>query len=148
MSESRINIPGIAEESKTDFAAAFASIAAISAIGVAIGLSFPLLSLILEQRGYSGVIIGANAASAGVAAMAAVWLVNPMVNRLGVINHTLLTVRNIQQRGLHCAGVILNYVQEERDAASISNHAVLDHCLGVPVLAEVMHGETEIDWPL
>ena len=89
MSEGRINIPGIAEEAKTDFAAAFASIAAISAIGVAIGLSFPLLSLILEQRGYSGVIIGANAASAGVAAMAAVWLVNPMVNRLGVINTML-----------------------------------------------------------
>lgn len=89
MSEHRINIPGIAAESKTDFAAAFASIAAISAIGIAIGLSFPLLSLILEQRGYSATIIGAHAASAGVASMAAVWLVNPMVNRLGVTNTML-----------------------------------------------------------
>ncbi len=69
-------------------------------------------------------------------------------NRLGALNHTLLTVRNIQSRGLTCAGVILNYVSEERDAASISNRMVLDRFLDVPVLAEVMHGETEIDWPL
>jgi dethiobiotin synthetase len=69
-------------------------------------------------------------------------------NRLGALNHTLLTVRNIQQRGLTCAGVILNYVSEERDAASISNRMVLERFLQVPVLTEVMHGETEMDWPL
>jgi dethiobiotin synthetase len=69
-------------------------------------------------------------------------------NKLGALNHTILTVRNIQARGLTCAGVILNYVQDERDAASISNRMVLDNFLNVPLLAEVMHGETEIDWPL
>ena len=69
-------------------------------------------------------------------------------NRLGALNHTLLTLRNIQGRGLPCAGVILNYVEEERDMASISNHAVLDAFLDVPILAEIMHGESEIDWPL
>lgn len=68
-------------------------------------------------------------------------------NRLGCLNHTLLTVRNIQHRGLTCAGVILNYAQDERDAASISNRMVLQNFLDVPVLAEIMHGETEIDWP-
>jgi dethiobiotin synthetase len=69
-------------------------------------------------------------------------------NRLGCLNHTILTVRNIQARGLTCAGLILNYVQEGRDAASISNRMVLEHFLNVPVLAEIMHGETEIEWPL
>jgi len=69
-------------------------------------------------------------------------------NRLGALNHTILTVRNIRARGLTCAGVILNYVSEERDAASISNRMVLDRFLEVPVIAEVMHGETEIEWPL
>lgn len=68
-------------------------------------------------------------------------------NRLGCLNHTLLTVRNIQQRGLKCAGIILNHAQDERDAASISNRRVLENFLDVPVLADVMHGETEIDWP-
>ncbi|WP_294399921.1 dethiobiotin synthase [Prosthecobacter sp.] len=69
-------------------------------------------------------------------------------NKLGCLNHTLLTVRNIQARGLTCAGIILNYVKEERDAASISNRMVLEHFMDVPVLAEIMHGETEIEWPL
>ena len=69
-------------------------------------------------------------------------------NKLGCLNHTILTVRNIQARGLACAGILLNYVQEERDAASISNRMVLEHFLDVPVLAEIMHGETEIEWPL
>lgn len=68
-------------------------------------------------------------------------------NRLGCLNHTLLTVRNIQQRGLTCAGVILNYAHDERDAASISNRMVLMNFIDVPVLAEIMHGETEIEWP-
>jgi dethiobiotin synthetase len=70
-------------------------------------------------------------------------------NRLGCLNHTLLTVKNIQARGLTCAGLILNHVQDERDPASISNRMVLQHFLPeVPVLAEVMHGETGLDWPL
>jgi dethiobiotin synthetase len=66
-------------------------------------------------------------------------------NRLGALNHTILTVRNILQRGLRCAGVILNHVEDTRDTASISNAAVLREILpSVPVLAEVMHGETEL----
>jgi len=68
-------------------------------------------------------------------------------NKLGCLNHTLLTVKNIQARGLTCAGVILNYAHDERDAASISNRMVLQNYLDVPVLGEVMHGETEINWP-
>jgi dethiobiotin synthetase len=68
-------------------------------------------------------------------------------NKLGCLNHTILTVKNIQARGLSCAGVILNYAHDERDAASISNRMVLQNYLDVPVLCEVMHGETEMNWP-
>jgi len=68
-------------------------------------------------------------------------------NKLGCLNHTILTVKNIQDRGLSCAGVILNYAHDERDAASISNRMVLQNYLDVPVLCEVMHGETEMNWP-
>jgi dethiobiotin synthetase len=57
-------------------------------------------------------------------------------------------VRNIQARGLTCVGVLLNYVNDERDAASISNRMALEHFIDVPVLGEIMHGETEIEWPL
>ena len=69
-------------------------------------------------------------------------------NKLGALNHALLTLKNIQARGLECAGIILNYVSDERDPASISNRSVLASFTDVPVLAEIMHGETEIDWPL
>ena len=69
-------------------------------------------------------------------------------NKLGALNHTLLTVRAIQSAGVECAGIILNYVREERDSASISNRAVLEAFTDVPVIAEVMHGETELSWPL
>ena len=42
-----------------------------SAVGIAIGLGLPLLSIILEKRGISSTLIGLNTAMAGVAAMAA-----------------------------------------------------------------------------
>ena len=51
---------------------AVAAIATISAVGVAVGLSFPLLSFLMEQRGYSTTLIGANTAMAGIASMLAV----------------------------------------------------------------------------
>jgi len=63
-------------------------------------------------------------------------------NKLGALNHTLLTHRNIEGRGLPCLGALLNYAAEGRDAASIPNGMILQH-MGVPVLGEVMHGETD-----
>jgi len=69
-------------------------------------------------------------------------------NKLGALNHTILTVRNLQARQMTCAGIILNQVADERDPASISNRAMLERFLDVPILAEVMHGENEIEWPL
>jgi dethiobiotin synthetase len=67
-------------------------------------------------------------------------------NKLGALNHTLLTVQAIERRGLTVAGIILNHVADERDPASISNRAMLQHFLPhVVVLADVMHGETELE---
>ncbi len=66
-------------------------------------------------------------------------------NRLGALNHSLLTLRNITARGLACAGVILNHPAPERDAVSISNRLVLERFSGVPVIAEIMHGESELE---
>lgn len=63
-------------------------------------------------------------------------------NRLGALNHTLLTVRNIESRGMRCLGAVLNYAAPGRDAASISNGMILAR-MGVTVLGEVMHGETD-----
>jgi dethiobiotin synthetase len=63
-------------------------------------------------------------------------------NRLGVINHTLLTVAAIQARGLRCVGVLLNQVQSpaDDDAAVLTNASVLGELLDVPLLGEVIFG--------
>jgi dethiobiotin synthetase len=66
-------------------------------------------------------------------------------NRLGVINHTLLTVAAIRASGLHCAGVILNNVKPpaDDDAAVVTNAGVLGELLSVlpggavPLLGEI-----------
>jgi len=67
-------------------------------------------------------------------------------NKLGALNHTLLTVHAIEARGLRCAGLLLNQVADERDSASISNRILLEKLLPhVPILAEIMHGEEILD---
>jgi dethiobiotin synthetase len=65
-------------------------------------------------------------------------------NRLGAINHTLLTVDSIRARGLTCAGVILNNMTADQDAATTTNRAVLEHLLEVPILYEVEMGQAAL----
>lgn len=67
-----------------DWVAAGAAIASISAVGIALGLGLPLLSVILQQRGISATMIGANTAVAGIASLAAAPLITPIARRLGV----------------------------------------------------------------
>lgn len=68
-------------------------------------------------------------------------------NRLGALNHTALTVKAIAARGLPCAGIVLNHVDIERHSATITNRSILEEVLEVPILLDVMHGETEVDVP-
>lgn len=66
-------------------------------------------------------------------------------NKLGAVNHTLLTLAAIEARGLHCAGIILNHLNLEWDTASLTNRRLIEQFSQVPVLAELIHGEDEID---
>jgi dethiobiotin synthetase len=56
-------------------------------------------------------------------------------NRLGALNHALLTVRAIQARGLTCLGVCLNHpaAGDPGEVAIATNHGVLETLLQVPV---------------
>jgi dethiobiotin synthetase len=67
-----------------------------------------------------------------------------VANRLGAINHTLLTVQAIKARGLPCAGVILNHTTGEQDGATTTNRSVLEHLLEVPILYEVGFGQAAL----
>ena len=68
------------------------AIASISAVGIALGLGLPLLSVILEQRGVSASLIGANTAVAGIASLLAAPLITPIARRLGVRLSMLIAI--------------------------------------------------------
>ena len=76
----------------SDMRGVIAAITSISVVGTGIGLSFPLLSLLMEQRGIAASIIGANTAVAGIAAMVAVPFVTPIARWLGVVNSILVGI--------------------------------------------------------
>ena len=69
-----------------------AAIASISVVGIAIGLGVPLLSVILESRGHSATMIGANTAVAGIASIAAAPFATPLASRLGVVGTMLIMI--------------------------------------------------------
>ncbi len=61
-----------------------AAVSSISAVGIAIGLGLPLLSIILEKRGIPSTLIGLNTAMAGVAAMVAAPITTKLAHSYGV----------------------------------------------------------------
>ena len=60
-----------------------AAVAAIAIFGFALGLMFPLLSLILAGRGYSDDVIGLNAAMSPIGILVASLMIPALVRRLG-----------------------------------------------------------------
>ncbi|AYD00698.1 MFS transporter [Neorhizobium sp. NCHU2750] len=69
-----------------------AAIAAISAVGIAIGLGLPLLSIILEKRGIPSTLIGLNAAMAGIASMLAAPVTTKLAHTCGVAKTMMFAV--------------------------------------------------------
>ncbi|OQP85557.1 hypothetical protein BTR14_15335 [Rhizobium rhizosphaerae] len=69
-----------------------AAISAITAVGIAIGLGLPLLSIIMEKRGISSTMIGLNSAMAGIASMLAAPLTTAAAHRFGVASTMLVAV--------------------------------------------------------
>lgn len=69
-----------------------AAIASISVVGIAIGLGVPLLSVILEKRGFSASMIGLNTAVAGIASIAAAPLATPLAVRFGVVRTMVVMI--------------------------------------------------------
>lgn len=69
-----------------------------------------------------------------------------VANRLGCLNHTLLTLESIRARGLSCAGLILNSLPTpEGDLSPASNRAVLEEVSGEHVLFEISCGQQTLE---
>ena len=68
-------------------------------------------------------------------------------NKLGALNKTILTANAIKDKGLNLAGIVLNHIEPERDTASISNRSILEQTINPPFIIDVLHDETEIEYP-
>jgi dethiobiotin synthetase len=66
-------------------------------------------------------------------------------NKLGALNHLILTVNAIRAKGLICAGIVLNQLEDEMDTAMITNKGVVEDLTGVPLLEHVIHQQDFLD---
>ena len=66
-------------------------------------------------------------------------------NKLGALNHTILTVEAIKARGLTCAGIVMNQLEDEMDTAMITNKGVVEDLTGVPLLEHLIHNQDFLD---
>ena len=67
-------------------------------------------------------------------------------NRLGAINHALLTLESIKTHGLTCGGIVLNnHPADEGDLSRDGNRRILPALTDVPILFEVSPGQKELD---
>ena len=66
-------------------------------------------------------------------------------NKLGALNHIILTVNAIRAKGLTCAGIIMNQLEDEMDTAMITNKGVVEDLTGVPLLDHIIHRQDFLD---
>ena len=73
-----------------------------------------------------------------------------VANRLGALNHTALTLANIRQLGVPCAGLILNQVlpsddiQPDDAIAKTTNASILEQWQAAPILHEISYGQPNL----
>jgi dethiobiotin synthetase len=98
-------------------------------------------SVLVEGVGGWEVPLAPGLRVADLAAALALPVIVVAANRLGCLNHVLLTVNAIRSRGLTCAGIVLNQLEDEMDTAMITNKGVLEDLAGVPLLAHLIYGQ-------
>ena len=101
-------------------------------------------SVLVEGAGGWLAPIAVGATVADLCAAFALPVIVVAANRLGCVNHTLLTIASIRARGLECRGIILNTVEPFQDEAIRTNRALLEEFSDTPILLEIAPGQTEI----
>jgi dethiobiotin synthetase len=98
-------------------------------------------SLLVEGVGGWLVPMAEGKTSADLAELFGLPVVVVVANKLGCLNHTLLTLESIRARGLTCAGLILNTLSVEPSVAAETNRAVLEEFCEAPILFETAPGQ-------
>ncbi|MEI6278007.1 MAG: dethiobiotin synthase [Verrucomicrobiae bacterium] len=102
-------------------------------------------SVLVEGAGGWLAPVAKGAFAADLCAALALPVIVVAANRLGCVNHTLLTIESIRARGLECRGIILNTIQPSPDEAARTNRALLEEFTSVPILMEISPGQSEIE---
>lgn len=66
-------------------------------------------------------------------------------NRLGAVGQVAMAANAMRLAGVFCRGVILNSTTEEWDTACVTNAGLIERCTGLPVLAQLIAGQEDID---
>jgi len=104
--------------------------------------------VIVEGTGGWMVPIQRNYFVSDLAAMMKLPVLAVAYNRLGCLNHAVLTVQSILGYGLRCVGLVLNNAQETEGIAALTNADILKQILDVPLLSGLGENLTELpaDW--
>jgi hypothetical protein len=105
-------------------------------------LSSKYPSLLVEGAGGWLVPVTDTETLADLAVRLALPVIPVVANRLGCINHTLLTLESIRARGLACPGIILNHLSPPADPAQHTNAQILSR--HTQILLEIHPGQSEI----
>jgi dethiobiotin synthetase len=106
------------------------------------GLAARHTQVFCEGAGGWLVPVAANCTIADFAVELAWPVIVVVRNKLGALNHALLTLESIRNRDLPLAGIILNDLEGQMDEATRTNRRVLEESCGCPILAEVGRGQT------
>lgn len=109
------------------------------------GLSQKYPSLLVEGAGGWLVPITDTETIADLATRLALPVLVVVANRLGCVNHTLLTLESLRARGLHCPGILLNHPAPHSDIAQRTNANLLAR--HTEILLEIHPAQTEIPAP-
>jgi dethiobiotin synthetase len=103
-------------------------------------------SLLVEGVGGWLVPLAKDYSSADLAKAMGLPILLVVRNRLGGLNHTLLTLESIAAHGLTCKGIVLNnHPDDTGDLAAEGNRRLLPELTKIPVLFEISSGQAELD---
>lgn len=102
-------------------------------------------SLLVEGAGGWLVPVTSKSTMADLAVVFGLPVLLVVANRLGCLNHTLLTVESIRAHGLECRGIILNSMPGVSSIATATNKRTLEEICDVPILFDIQAGQQSIE---
>jgi dethiobiotin synthetase len=102
-------------------------------------------SLLVEGVGGWLTPVTARLRAADLAALFKLPVLLVVANRLGCLNHTLLTIESIRAHDQECHALILNSLPGVADVATETNRRALEEICDVPILFEIATDQESIE---